>query len=286
MLWVCYAGAPRPDAFQALQAAAQHAQQAISHPQVPSPALYNQQRPQATSMWAPFLALYQMQAVMGGGLGDGMYPPTALGVAADQFMQQAQHAQQAQQALMLAAQQMASVGTSRAAPQSLGIAIGAGVGQASSLLGHAQTSLPQGVFSFKHPFSAPLGVENKDYGKGRRPHVGSIHYSWLQCLCVQASVSVASETVCACVRALVSAWSNMSSSIFAAAVPQMTSACKEQQNGMFSETGTDQLISALQAFPALAQHPCLLSSQAGWRQAVQQIHLQSQCLHLQSTPPG
>ena len=103
------------------------------------------------SIWGPFLALYQMQAMMGGGLGDGMYPPTALGVAADQFMQQAQHAQQAQQALMLAAQQMASVGTSRAAPQSLGIAMGAGVGQVSSLLGHAQASLPQGVLSFRHP---------------------------------------------------------------------------------------------------------------------------------------
>ncbi len=152
MLWFCYAGAPRPDAFQALQAAAQHAQQAISHPQVPLPALYSQQRQQATSMWTPFLALYQMQAMMGGGLGDGMFPPTALGVAADQFMQQAQHAQQAQQALMLAAQQMASVGTSRAAPQSLGIAMGAGVGvgQVSSLLGNAHTSLPQGALSFKH----------------------------------------------------------------------------------------------------------------------------------------
>ena len=158
MPWLCYAGAPRPDAFQALQAAAQHAQQAISHPQVPLPAVYTQQRQQAASMWGPFLALYQMQAMMGGGLGDGMYPPTALGVAADQFMQQAQHAQQAQQSLMLAAQQMASVGTSvgtsRAAPQSLGIAMGTGVGQVSSLLVNAQASLPQGVLSFKHLFVA------------------------------------------------------------------------------------------------------------------------------------
>ena len=161
MLWLCYAGTPRPDAFQALQAAAQHAQQAMSHPQVPLPALYSQQRQQATSMWAPFLALYQMQAMMGGGLGDGMFPPTASGVAADQFMQQAQHAQQAQQALMLAAQQMASVGTSRAAPQSLGIAMGTGVGQVSSLLGNAQASLPQGVFSFKHPVSASPRVEKQ-----------------------------------------------------------------------------------------------------------------------------
>lgn len=95
---------------------------------------------------------------MGGGLGDGMFPPTASGVAADQFMQQAQHAQQA---LMLAAQQMASVGTSRAAPQSLGIAMGAGVGQVSSLLGNAQASLPQGVFSFKHPVSASPRVEKQ-----------------------------------------------------------------------------------------------------------------------------
>lgn len=162
MLWLCYAEAPRPDAFQALQAAAQHAQQAISHPQVPLPALYNQQRQQATSMWSPFLALYQMQAMMGGGLGDCIYPPTALGVAADEFMQQAQHAQQAQQALMLAAQQMASVGTSRAAPQPLGIAMGAGVGQVSSLLGHAQASLPQGVLSFEHPVSGSPRIEKSD----------------------------------------------------------------------------------------------------------------------------
>ncbi len=157
MLWLCYAGAPRPDAFQALQAAAQqaqHAQKAISHPQVSLPAPYNQQRQHAMSIWGPFLALYQMQAMMGSGLGDGMYPPTALGVAADQFMQQAQHAQQAQQALMLAAQQMASVGTPGAAPRSLGIAMGAGVGQGPSLLGNAHTSLPQGVLSFKHLLSA------------------------------------------------------------------------------------------------------------------------------------
>jgi len=89
------------------------------------------------------------------------------------------------------------------------------------------------------------------------------------------SVPGASETVCAsvrCLRALVSAWFNMSSSICAAGVPQMT--------------GIDQLIPALQALPALAQHACLLSSQPGWRQAAQQIHLPSQCLHRQSTPPG
>ncbi|KAL0041947.1 hypothetical protein WJX79_010009 [Trebouxia sp. C0005] len=176
--------APRPDAFQALQAAAQHAQQAISHPQVPLPALYNQQRQQATSMWSPFLALYQMQAMMGGGLGDCIYPPTALGVAADEFMQQAQHAQQAQQALMLAAQQMASVGTSRAAPQSLGIAMGAGVGQVSSLLGHAQASLPQGLASTRSTSLPALHSTWLASGSAANPFAvpvpaSSINPSWL-----------------------------------------------------------------------------------------------------------
>ncbi|KAA6420658.1 MAG: MYB transcription factor [Trebouxia sp. A1-2] len=176
--------APRPDAFQALQAAAQHAQQAISHPQVPLPALYNQQRQQATSMWSPFLALYQMQAMMGGGLGDCIYPPTALGVAADEFMQQAQHAQQAQQALMLAAQQMASVGTSRAAPQPLGIAMGAGVGQVSSLLGHAQASLPQGLASTRSTSLPALHSTWLASGSAANPFAvpvpaSSINPSWL-----------------------------------------------------------------------------------------------------------
>ncbi|KAL0047653.1 hypothetical protein WJX82_008557 [Trebouxia sp. C0006] len=177
-------GTPRPDAFQALQAAAQHAQQAMSHRQVPLPALYSQQRQQATSMWAPFLALYQMQAMMGGGLGDGMFPPTASGVAADQFMQQAQHAQQAQQALMLAAQQMASVGTSRAAPQSLGIAMGAGVGQVSSLLGNAQASLPQGLASTRSTSLPALQSTWLASGNAANPFAvpvpaSSINPSWL-----------------------------------------------------------------------------------------------------------
>ncbi|DBA83872.1 hypothetical protein WJX77_005223 [Trebouxia sp. C0004] len=177
-------GAPRPDAFQALQAAAQQAQRAqlaISHPQVPLPVLYNQHTQEAMSMWGPFLALYQMQAMMGSGLGDGMYPPTALGIAADHFMQ---HAQQAQQALMLATQQMASVGTSGAAPQSLGIAMGAAVGQGPSQLCNAHTSLPQGLASTRSTSLPALQSTWLASGSAANPFAvpvpaSSINPSWL-----------------------------------------------------------------------------------------------------------
>lgn len=136
-----------------MQAAAQMGlQQSGAYAPVSLPALYNQQMQQAMAMWGPYLALYQMQAMMGGAVGGGpMYPPPPVSAAADPFMQQAQHAQHAQQAFMMAMQQVAAVSGPGAVPQSLGIAMGTGAAHqqspqlASALLASATAPLAQGT---------------------------------------------------------------------------------------------------------------------------------------------
>ena len=73
---------------------------------------------QSMAAWGPYIALYQMQAMMAGplsgSLGGGMGPPP------EQIA-----AQQAQHAFMLAVHQMAHSQSQMALPQSLGIATGA-----------------------------------------------------------------------------------------------------------------------------------------------------------------
>lgn len=141
------------DAWQFLNAATQHAQQASCDPQLRLPGLYNQQMQQAMATWGPYLALYQMQAMLGSPAGSAwaadpartagagvMYPQPPLGSAADQYAWPAQHAQQA---LMMAVQAMAAGGSS-GLPQSLGIAMGAGAGRLPPILGRANSS-PQGT---------------------------------------------------------------------------------------------------------------------------------------------
>lgn len=82
------------------------------------PAMPNIPLQQSMAAWGPFIALYQMQAMMAGpmsgSMGGGMGPPSEQ-VAA----------QQAQHAFMLAIHQMAHSQSPMALPQSLGIATGA-----------------------------------------------------------------------------------------------------------------------------------------------------------------
>lgn len=140
-------------AWQSLNAASQHAQQASRDPQLCLPGLYNQQMQQAMATWGPYFALYQMQAMLGSPAGSAwaadpactagagvMYPQPPLGSTADQYAWPAQHAQQA---LMMAVQAMAAVGSPRL-PQSLGIPMRAGDGHLPAFLGRANSS-PQGT---------------------------------------------------------------------------------------------------------------------------------------------
>lgn len=82
------------------------------------PAIPSAQVQQCMAAWGPYLALYQMQAMigapMGGPLGGGMGP----------FPEHVA-AQQAQHAFVLAVQQMAHSQSPKSLPHSLGIAIGA-----------------------------------------------------------------------------------------------------------------------------------------------------------------
>lgn len=82
------------------------------------PAMPNIPLQQFMAAWGPYIALYQMQAMMAGplsgSLGGGMGPPPEQ-VAA----------QQAQHAFMLAVHQMAHSQSPVGLPQSLGIAVGA-----------------------------------------------------------------------------------------------------------------------------------------------------------------
>ena len=82
------------------------------------PAMPNSQLQQAMAAWGPYLALYQMQAMMGA--------PTSgpVGVGVGPLPEQVA-AQQAQHAFMLAVHQMAHSQSPMALPHSLGIAIGA-----------------------------------------------------------------------------------------------------------------------------------------------------------------
>ena len=76
----------------------------------------NMQLQQSLAVWQPYLALLQMQSFMGGGMGGSL--GGSIGPTTEQAM-----AQQAQQALMLAAQQIGSNSSPAALPQSLGIAM-------------------------------------------------------------------------------------------------------------------------------------------------------------------
>lgn len=105
------------DAHQAMQALAQMSAQANGYTPM-FPAGHNMQMQQSMAMWQPYLALLQMQSFMAGGMGG------PLGGSMGPIQEQAM-AQQAQQALMLAAQQMGSNSSPMALPQSLGIAMGA-----------------------------------------------------------------------------------------------------------------------------------------------------------------
>ena len=98
------------------------------------PSMPNAQMQQAMAAWGPYLALYQMQAMLGGpvsgplGVGVG---PTPEQVAA----------QQAQHDFMLAAHQMAHSQSPMAPPRSLGIAIGATSQEPAALVSNGGTSL-------------------------------------------------------------------------------------------------------------------------------------------------
>ena len=71
------------------------------------------------TMWQPYLALAQMQSMLGGVAG-GMWGGRGMGSNPEQAI-----AQQAQQALVLASHTMAADQSSIPLPQSLAIAIGA-----------------------------------------------------------------------------------------------------------------------------------------------------------------
>ena len=134
--WVKSAG--RGDSFQSVQA---HAGVAASSFLPMYPASHHAQMQQSMAAWGPYLALYQMQAMMatpmsgpplGGGLG-----PTPEQVAA----------QQAQHAFMLAVHQMAHSQSPIAVPQSLGIAMGAAGGAPHGGLSSAAMISNGGVLS-------------------------------------------------------------------------------------------------------------------------------------------
>ena len=82
------------------------------------PAMPTAQLQHAMAAWGPYLALYQMQSMMGAPISG------PLGVGVGPFHEQAA-AQQAQHAFMLALHQMAHSQSPGALPHSLGIAIGA-----------------------------------------------------------------------------------------------------------------------------------------------------------------
>lgn len=102
------------------------------------PTMPHAQLQQAMAAWGPYLALYQMQAMLGGSvsggpLGGGGGPTTEQMVA-----------QQAQHALMLAVHQMGHSQSPMALPHSLGIAIGASSQEPAALVSNDGTSL-QGI---------------------------------------------------------------------------------------------------------------------------------------------
>lgn len=101
------------------------------------PAMPNPQLQQAMAAWGPYLALFQMQAMMGGPmsgqLGGGVGP-----------CHEQVAAQQAQHAFMLALQQIAHSQPPMALPHSLGIAVGAasqGPSGPAALVSNGGTSL-------------------------------------------------------------------------------------------------------------------------------------------------